>query len=250
MKQAETYIWILRCLDGISSQYYHNLKITISSLMGNVRCKRIKREKTKETSAIFIFNCLYLISVVISSHQWRAAWLLERIEWESARLAVAGVMAFHHDGKAVGRNEKWSHSQHISMMEGEAVTSTQAQVELELLFELGEMVPQDLQRSRELYASVEKAGNVDGTLHLRMLNRYGLGGLINTAKANVLYSNHKVEGNQSFIERLTELADLGNVTHSSSTPLRGALISRDMGKAISLCSEQSFSYFSICNNLK
>ena len=82
-------------------------------------------------------------------------WLLKRIEWESARLglAVEGMMTFHRDGKMVGRNEKWSHSQHVLMMEREGEVSTQALVELGLLFELGEMVPQDLQRARELYST-------------------------------------------------------------------------------------------------
>ena len=96
------------------------------------------------------------------------------IERESARLglAVEGKMTFHHDGRVIGRNGEWSHSVHVEMMERECEVSTQAQLELgllRLLFELGEMIPQELQRAREPYSMADKAGNIDGTLHLALL---------------------------------------------------------------------------------
>ena len=52
------------------------------------------------------------------------------------------------------------------MMEREGDRDTHAQVELGLLLELGEMVPQDLQRARELYSMADEEGDLDKTVHL------------------------------------------------------------------------------------
>ena len=97
--------------------------------------------------------------MVFLRFQQHVAQFLERIERESARLglAVEGEMTFRHDEKVFGRIGKWSHSQQVSMMERESEVSTQALVELGLLLELGEMIPQDLPLDRELYASADKA---------------------------------------------------------------------------------------------
>ena len=61
------------------------------------------------------------------------------------------------------------------MMERESKQDTHAWVELGLLFELRELVPQDLQWAQELYSMADEEGDVDGTLHLATLFNNGLG---------------------------------------------------------------------------
>ena len=56
-------------------------------------------------------------------------------------------------------------------------------MELGLLFELGEMIPQDLQRVRELYSMADEAANMDGTLHLAILLKMGVPEDLRTSNA-------------------------------------------------------------------
>ena len=110
-------------------------------------------------------------------------------EGESARLglAVEGEVTFCHVptsekyrraelvGKVVCRNAEWSRVEHVEMMEKESETSTQMRVALGLMYELEEVIPQDLQRARELYKSAGVEGDLDGTVHLGCLYFNGLG---------------------------------------------------------------------------
>ena len=78
-------------------------------------------------------------------------------------------------GQVIGRNAVWPRVKHVEMMEKESETSIQMRVELGLMYELGEVVPQDLQRARELYESADLGGDLDGTVHLGCLYMHGLG---------------------------------------------------------------------------
>ena len=60
------------------------------------------------------------------------------------------------------------------MKEGEQ--SSQSLVELGLLFELGQLIPMDIQRAYKLYEKAGGMGNLDAVIHLAMLHEYGLGG--------------------------------------------------------------------------
>ena len=103
--------------------------------------------------------------------QRHVAQLVGQIERENVRLElkVMGELTFHHTvgGAEIARYSSWSCSQHVAMME--CVRSAQTQVEL------GEMVPQDLQRAKHYYTMADLEGDAEATFHLALLDNFGLG---------------------------------------------------------------------------
>lgn len=128
------------------------------------------------------------------------AQLVERVEVESARLGLVvvgeAIFSLRRSQPAPLKTKlsHWPLSHHVSMLEEGAEQRTRARVDLGLLYELGELVPQDLSQSLQLYSEADADADLDGTIHLALLYKNGLGTPIDEEKAVSLYDKAARQG--------------------------------------------------------